>query len=167
MKTRTNFLTGLTGVSPSPDHDEILEDAEQPDDEPQVPEWLYRIRQRAQTEPDSIGEITQKINAARASLETAQRGSGAAVAIGFAENSGEVEKPPDQVPDETRIRRRSALLALCTKIGSGASERSIARLKLRMQRSTLQKGKAIACCTGWLRWKTANKQWKSCGRGSC
>jgi len=38
-------------------------------DEPEVPEWLNRIRQRAQTEPDSVGEITQKINAAKESLE--------------------------------------------------------------------------------------------------
>lgn len=38
------------------------------DQEPEVPEWLNRIRHRAQTEPDSVGEITQKISAAQASL---------------------------------------------------------------------------------------------------
>lgn len=37
--------------------------------EPDVPEWLDRIRQRAQTEADAAGEITQKIYAAQASLD--------------------------------------------------------------------------------------------------
>lgn len=39
------------------------------DDDEQVPDWLSRIRQRAEEEVDSIGEITQKINVARESLE--------------------------------------------------------------------------------------------------
>jgi hypothetical protein len=46
-----------------------MESAGGDDDEPEVPEWLNRIRHRAQTEPDSVGEITQKISAAQASLD--------------------------------------------------------------------------------------------------
>jgi hypothetical protein len=38
-------------------------------EEPEVPEWLHRIRQRAQTEPDSVGDITQRIKAAQDSLD--------------------------------------------------------------------------------------------------
>ncbi|HOE69884.1 MAG TPA: zinc ribbon domain-containing protein [Brevefilum sp.] len=89
-------------ISPSPEHDEILEDTEQPDDEPHVPEWLHRIRQRAQTEPDSIGEITQKINAARESLETAQKEDQEQQLQSVLQKiQDEVEqKPPDQDPDE-------------------------------------------------------------------
>lgn len=49
--------------------DAEMESAEGDDDEPEVPEWLNRIRHRAQTEPDSVGEITQKISAAQASLD--------------------------------------------------------------------------------------------------
>lgn len=50
--------------------DEVPESQDNEDDEPEVPEWLNRIRQRTQTEPDSVGEITQKITAAKESLET-------------------------------------------------------------------------------------------------
>ncbi len=49
-----------------------VETPPQIDDEPEVPEWLNRIRQRAQIEPDAVGEATQKIIAARESLETAR-----------------------------------------------------------------------------------------------
>jgi hypothetical protein len=97
------LLDGADGeFPPSPEHDEILEDAEQVVDEPQVPEWLHRIRQRAQTEPDSIGEITQKINAARASLETAQKEDQEQQLQSVLQKiQGEVEqKPPGQDPDE-------------------------------------------------------------------
>lgn len=38
-------------------------------EEPEVPEWLHRIRQRAQTEPDSVGDVTQRIKAAQESLD--------------------------------------------------------------------------------------------------
>ncbi|MBW6465409.1 MAG: hypothetical protein K0B06_02775 [Brevefilum sp.] len=38
-------------------------------EEPEVPEWLHRIRQRAQAEPDSVGDITQRIKAAQESLD--------------------------------------------------------------------------------------------------
>jgi hypothetical protein len=44
------------------------EDQDAGEDVPEVPEWLHRIRQRAQTEADSVGEITQKIVAAQDSL---------------------------------------------------------------------------------------------------
>jgi hypothetical protein len=37
--------------------------------EPEVPKWLHRIRQRAQAEPDSVGDITQRIKAAQESLD--------------------------------------------------------------------------------------------------
>ncbi len=40
------------------------EDQEDAEEEPDVPEWLNRIRQRAQTEDDSVGEVTQKIRTA-------------------------------------------------------------------------------------------------------
>ncbi|MFU8825999.1 MAG: hypothetical protein ACNA70_00760 [Brevefilum sp.] len=58
------------GLSSSPGMDEPAEGQDNEDDEPEVPEWLNRIRQRAQTEPDSVGEITQKISAAKESLES-------------------------------------------------------------------------------------------------
>lgn len=45
------------------------------EDVPDVPEWLNRIRQRAQTEVDSVGEITQKIVAAQDSLEEEKKES--------------------------------------------------------------------------------------------
>lgn len=45
------------------------ENQEQAGDEPDLPEWLHRIRNRAQTEADSMGEVTQRIRAARESLE--------------------------------------------------------------------------------------------------
>lgn len=49
--------------------DTEIESPQGDDEEPELPEWLNRIRQRAQTEPDSVGEITQKISAAKESLE--------------------------------------------------------------------------------------------------
>jgi hypothetical protein len=56
--------------------------AEEPDDlfaaedlgeDEDVPDWLHRIRQRASDEEDSVGEITQKISAAKDSLESDKR----------------------------------------------------------------------------------------------
>ena len=44
-------------------------------DEPDLPEWLYRVRNRAQTEADSVGDVTQRIRAARESLDEAQQES--------------------------------------------------------------------------------------------
>jgi hypothetical protein len=58
--------------------DEVAEDTSQEpskdlldfdENEENVPEWLKRIRKRAHDEQDSVGEITQKINTARESLE--------------------------------------------------------------------------------------------------
>ena len=40
-----------------------------------IPDWLHRIRQRASTEEDSAGEITQKISAAKDSLAGEKRSS--------------------------------------------------------------------------------------------
>jgi hypothetical protein len=48
---------------------EPLEVQEDADGETELPDWLYRIRQRAQTEIDSAGEITQKLRAAQESLD--------------------------------------------------------------------------------------------------
>jgi hypothetical protein len=57
------------GSPPASEAEMAEENPDGADDETEVPEWLNRIRQRAQTEPDSVGEITQKISAARESLE--------------------------------------------------------------------------------------------------
>ena len=48
--------------------DEDLFELETSLEDEDVPEWLHRIRQRASEEDDSIGEITQKISAAKQSL---------------------------------------------------------------------------------------------------
>jgi hypothetical protein len=58
------------GEGPRPALD-IGEAAEQEEnlEEPEVPEWLHRIRQRAQAEPDSVGDVTQRIKAAQDSLD--------------------------------------------------------------------------------------------------
>ena len=46
-----------------------VEEREDTIEEPEVPEWLHRIRQRALTEPDSVGDVTQRIKAAQESLD--------------------------------------------------------------------------------------------------
>jgi hypothetical protein len=46
-----------------------VEEQEDSLEEPEVPEWLHRIRQRAQTESDSVGDVTQRIKAAQESLD--------------------------------------------------------------------------------------------------
>ena len=65
-------LDGFPGLEegPRPALD-IGEVDEQTDslEEPEVPDWLHRIRQRAQAEPDSVGDITQRIKAAQDSLD--------------------------------------------------------------------------------------------------
>lgn len=67
-------LSELEEIQPD---EEMEEPGESPVVEPdQMPEWLQRIRQRAKEETDSIGEITQKIQAAQESLvedKSAQR----------------------------------------------------------------------------------------------
>ena len=40
-----------------------------------IPDWLHRIRQRASEEEDSVGEVTQKISAAKESLDGTKRSS--------------------------------------------------------------------------------------------
>lgn len=45
-----------------------LFDSDQPGENEEVPDWLHRVRQRASEETDSVGEITQKISAAKDSL---------------------------------------------------------------------------------------------------
>lgn len=55
----------------SPDSEAIFGVEEVVEDE-DIPEWLQRIRERAQQEEDSVGEITQKISAAKESLEESQ-----------------------------------------------------------------------------------------------
>lgn len=62
------FSDGEEGPRPALDIGE-LEEQDDSIEEPEVPDWLHRIRQRAQTEPDSIGDITQRIKAAQESLE--------------------------------------------------------------------------------------------------
>jgi hypothetical protein len=52
----------------SPDSEAIFGAEEVIEDE-DVPEWLQRIRERTQQEEDSVGEITQKISAAKESVE--------------------------------------------------------------------------------------------------
>jgi hypothetical protein len=62
------------GEGPRPALD-VGEAAEQADnlEEPEVPEWLHRIRQRAQAEPDSVGDVTQRIKAAQESLDAEKK----------------------------------------------------------------------------------------------
>jgi hypothetical protein len=61
--------------SPSPLDIEASESQDNTGDEPDLPEWLYRVRNRAQTEADSVGDVTQRIRAARESLDEAQQES--------------------------------------------------------------------------------------------
>jgi hypothetical protein len=61
--------------SPSPLDIGTSENQDETGDEPDLPEWLYRVRNRAQTEADSVGEVTQRIRAARESLDEAQQES--------------------------------------------------------------------------------------------
>lgn len=56
-------------LPPSPPELGELEGDDDAGDEPDLPEWLHRIRERAQAETDSMGEITQRIRAARESLD--------------------------------------------------------------------------------------------------
>lgn len=63
-----DFPKGEEGPQPALDIGEV-EEQEGSHEEPGVPEWLHRIRQRAQTEPDSVGDITQRIKAAQESLD--------------------------------------------------------------------------------------------------
>jgi hypothetical protein len=53
-----------------------LLDLNEDEDEDNIPEWLKRIRKRAQEEKDSVGEITRKIKAARESLEDEKTAEG-------------------------------------------------------------------------------------------
>ena len=48
--------------------------SKEPQEEDTLPEWLRRIRQRAQEEEDSVGEITQKIAAAKDTLADDKQG---------------------------------------------------------------------------------------------
>lgn len=65
----SNFSAPVDGDLPeSPEGTDDTQSQEDIEPEPDVPEWLDRIRQRAQTETDAAGEITQKIFAAQASL---------------------------------------------------------------------------------------------------
>jgi len=53
---------------------EIAEPEMQSDElQDEIPDWLLRIRQRTSEEPDSVGEITQKIQAAQESLVEDER----------------------------------------------------------------------------------------------
>jgi len=56
-------------LTSSPEDAEEIKVQAEDDAEPDVPDWLNRIRQRAQSEMDSVGEVTQKIRTARESLE--------------------------------------------------------------------------------------------------
>lgn len=62
------------GLQDSPLGSDDSEGQEDSGDEADLPEWLHRIRNRAQTEEDSIGEITQRIRAARDSLDDEKQG---------------------------------------------------------------------------------------------
>jgi hypothetical protein len=79
-------LTDILHALKQPEEDAVLEDETQEDQLPAVepeegfdegeaqedegiPDWLHRIRQRATEEDDSLGEITQKISAAKESLK--------------------------------------------------------------------------------------------------
>ena len=66
--TLDDFQDGEEGPRPALDIGEV-EEQEDSLEEPEVPEWLHRIRQRAQTEPDSVGDVTQRIKAAQESLD--------------------------------------------------------------------------------------------------
>ncbi len=66
---------GEKAVEASQDEEQSLESSseqpdpfEKPESDDEIPDWLERIRKRAQEEGDSIGEITQKIMAAQESL---------------------------------------------------------------------------------------------------
>jgi len=54
---------------------EDLFESEESQDNEDIPDWLHRIRQRASEEDDSVGEITQKISAAKESLGGSKRSS--------------------------------------------------------------------------------------------
>ena len=62
----------MAGDSPGSESEKRPDVDESGDD---IPEWLRRIRQRAQEEKDSVGEITQKISAAQDSLAEDRSGS--------------------------------------------------------------------------------------------
>jgi len=71
--TGEGYLSGEQPLVSSASED--IFDSDAPDENEDIPEWLQRIRSRASEEADSIGEITQKISAARQSLSDEQ-GSG-------------------------------------------------------------------------------------------
>ena len=52
-----------------PEGDEHVDSSEEPDAEETLPEWLIRVRQRAQEEEDSVGEVTQKLVVAQDHLK--------------------------------------------------------------------------------------------------
>lgn len=56
------------------DSEDLFETDEEQDSD-DIPDWLHRIRQRASEEEDSAGEITQKISAAKESLDGPKRSS--------------------------------------------------------------------------------------------
>jgi len=56
------------------DSEDLFEQDEGQDSD-DIPDWLHRIRQRANEEEDSVGEITQKISAAKESLDGSKRSS--------------------------------------------------------------------------------------------
>lgn len=62
----TYTLSGSDELQTDGEFDEPENPPEETADE--IPEWLRRVRQRASEEPDSVGEITQKIQAAEESL---------------------------------------------------------------------------------------------------
>ena len=89
-----------------PDSDAEQENEEgEPHVPEEVPDWLHRIRQRASEEEDSVGEITQKIMAAKESVDGGDDESLGGNFVSWiqqlrGENPEEEEEKGEPLPDE-------------------------------------------------------------------
>jgi hypothetical protein len=85
-----------------PQGDEPMDEKGEPEEEETLPEWLIRVRQRAQEEEDSIGEVTQKLVVAQDHLKeeisTSQHENFSSWIEGIREEDGEKE---NQLAEET------------------------------------------------------------------
>lgn len=80
-----------------PDGNEIVSEPESTGDKDEIPDWLQRIRQRANEEQDSKGEITQKLFAAQETLLDDQQSNQHENYASWIES---LRKPPEK-DDET------------------------------------------------------------------
>jgi len=81
-----------------PEGDEPVDSLEEPEAEETLPEWLIRVRQRAQEEEDSVGEVTQKLVVAQDHLKedisTSQHENFSSWIEGIREEDGAKESEP-------------------------------------------------------------------------